>query len=137
MIYSAGWWIFADAFGYARYTDDPQPILFSFCIPGLVGTLSLIMLNIIDWSKVSDSGMGMGGDNIGARAKCFLFTSMMLGFSAIFAAIWILADVYASSHSKAKSSYPGVAILLSNLCIFLSSVVLRAGRGSSSSYGMF
>ena len=57
-------------------------------VPGIVLTISLLMINMVDLNKVqSDDSF----DNSGTRARiCFMF-SLILGFGSIAAASSILA----------------------------------------------
>lgn len=43
VLFASAWWIFIDAFAYARKNDDPQPFLFTFLLPGALSTLGLLM----------------------------------------------------------------------------------------------
>ena len=52
----------------------------------------------------------------------------------ITAAIWIMADTFTPS----DHSWPGVAMMLQSLCIFMASMILLWGRaGGSSEYDAF
>jgi hypothetical protein len=89
-LFSSAWWIFIDAFASAQKNNDPQPFLFLFLLPGLFATLGLMLINLVDWSKLSEGQSGFSGEDLTGRSRCFLFTGVLVAFAAFGVSIWIM-----------------------------------------------
>lgn len=110
----------------ARYTrEDFNAIFYIF---GVFGTISFIIVNSISNSHLRDDG-GFDGSSAKA-AKAFLLVGFILGFTALTASVWILISEYATG--KYGATYPGVALLIQNILIFLSSLTFKFGRTEES-----
>jgi hypothetical protein len=83
------------AFAFAKKQSDPQVFQPEFCLPGLAITVALISINLVDMSKLAEDQVGFAGENLTGRARCCLFTSIIIAFSGLFGAIWILVQTYA------------------------------------------
>jgi Uncharacterised protein family (UPF0220) len=74
-------------------------------------------------------GNAYDGGCIGPHgAKLWLFTGFVIGFAAIIASIWIMVDEFTSV--AGANVWPGVALLLQNSFILVSSLVYKFGRTS-------
>uniref|UniRef100_A0A6G1S775 Transmembrane protein 50A n=1 Tax=Aceria tosichella TaxID=561515 RepID=A0A6G1S775_9ACAR len=119
IFFFSGWWIIIDV--GARYTS--QDFHGAFYLFGIFGTLSFIIVNSISNSQLRDEGF----DTVNPRAaKACLLVGFILGFSALTGSVWVLISEYASS--KHTNAYPGVALLLQNILIFLGSLIFKFGR---------
>lgn len=76
-------------------------------------------MNSISNSQLSDD------TNQGAAKGCLL-VGFILGFSALTGSVWILISEYGSG--KYPNPYPGVALLIQNILIFLGSLTFKFGR---------
>jgi hypothetical protein len=115
----SGWWIIIDV--GARYTS--KEFHGGFYTFGIFGTLSFIIVNSISNSQLREDGF----DTVNPRAaKACLLVGFILGFSALTGSVWILISEYASG--KYENPYPGVAVLLQNILIFLGSLIFKFGR---------
>lgn len=98
-LFAIGWWFFLDACIISslasRHPDpeapfDPPPVSVTFAdwVPGLCGTLGMVIVNLIDKQHLTESGGafsfgggsggGWGGDNVQWRARLFLFVGFAL-----------------------------------------------------------
>ena len=92
---------------------------------GIFGTVSFIIVNSISNSQLrDDGGFDMGNPR---AAKACLLVGFILGFTALTGSVWVLISEYAAS-TEAKSTYPGVALLIQNVLIFLASLTFKFGR---------
>lgn len=116
----SGWWIIIDV--GARYTA--KDFYGAYYILGIFGTISFIIVNSISNSQLREDGF----DSFNPRAaKGCLLLGFILGFSALTGSVWILISDYAAS-DKDIVKYPGVALLIQNILIFLSSLTFKFGR---------
>lgn len=106
----------------ARY-ETPTEFHGAFYIFGIFGTVSFIIVNSISNSQLRDDGF----DSVNPRAaKACLLIGFILGFTALTGSVWILISEYASA--KYAKAYPGVALLIQNILIFLGSLTFKFGR---------
>ncbi len=47
---------------------------------------------MVDWSKLADGQIGFSGEDLTARARCFLFTGVLIAFSSFAFSIWVMID---------------------------------------------
>ncbi|KAL3287631.1 hypothetical protein HHI36_002100 [Cryptolaemus montrouzieri] len=139
-LFSIGWWLIIDA-----SCVHPGSIIFGYHLCGVVGTISLIMVNSV--TNAQFRGDSYEGGCIGSRgAKFWLFLGFVMGFASVIASCWILFAVYVSSAQKVgptpsgatstttiapphlESSWPGVALFLENAFIFIASLIYKFGR---------
>lgn len=140
----------------------PDSFNFSFYICGILATISFIMVNAVSNEMVNtgtkaimmeqrliiriysrDSGNAdfqlhggsafTGGILGGSGIKVFLFTGFVLGFTSIIAAIWIMVAEFAVNEAR-TDKYPGYALLIHNVFIFLSTLIYKFGRQSENDY---
>lgn len=114
----SGWWIIIDV--GARLSEHFAGGFYTF---GIFGTLSFIIVNSISNSQLRDDGY----DSVNPRAaKGCLLIGFILGFTALTGSVWILISHYASG--TYGNVYPGVALLIQNILIFLGSLTFKFGR---------
>lgn len=115
----SGWWVIIDV--AARYTsDDFHGAFYMF---GIFGTLSFIIVNSISNSQLRDDGY----DSVNPRAaKGCLLLGFILGFSALTGSIWVLISEFGGG--TYPNPWPGIALLIQNVLIFLGSLTFKFGR---------
>jgi len=121
-LFFTGWWIIIDV--AAHY---PSSDLFdhAFHVCGVMGTLSLFMINAVSNGQVRGESYTNGF--LGQRgARIWLFIGFVLGFGAIIAAVWILFAAFVIPGKD--QAYPGVGLFLQNVLIFAGSLIFKFGR---------
>lgn len=88
---------------------------------------------MVDWSKLADGNTGFNNQDLTARSRCFLFTGVLIAFASFAGSIWLMIEKYAT-RTDGGSSWPGIALIISNFLILLSAVVMRLGRASTVAY---
>ncbi|CAB3375276.1 Hypothetical predicted protein, partial [Cloeon dipterum] len=82
----SGWWIIIDI---AAAYPDSETFNHAYHVCGVVGTISLFMINIVSNAQVRGDAYTNGC--MGPRgARVWLFIGFVLGFVSVFAACWIL-----------------------------------------------
>lgn len=79
----------------------------------------------------SDGCMGTNG------VKVWLFTGFVLGFSALIASIWLMISEFTQETENKQESWPGIALLLQNVLILMSSLLYKFGRSDEASFAGF
>lgn len=125
-LFAFGWWIVIDA--AALYTKQ-EDFNHAYHTCGVIGTLALFMINAVSNGQVrgdmyTDGCMG----SIGARI--WLFLGFVLCFGSLISSTWILFGPYVANNQGKDPLplYPGVAVFVQNVFIFISCVVFKFGR---------
>ncbi|KAG5891660.1 hypothetical protein JTB14_020078 [Gonioctena quinquepunctata] len=116
-LFFTGWWAVIDA------ASVHGKILAGYHMCGIVGTISLIMVNSV--SNAQMRGDVYEGGCLGPRGtRIWLFLGFVLGFAAVIASCWILF----ADFMKEGYRWSGVALFLQNALIFISSIIYKFGR---------
>jgi len=132
IMFAGAWWIWIDAHVYTEVqlkkdqVHPPPTIVFYYYIPGIVGTLALIMTNLVDLDYMNPYSWAFD-EGISTKVKVWLYASFALSFSSIGAALWVMAAVFLPPHYQG-SQWPGIAVMLQNCIIFLASITLLSSR---------
>mmetsp|Transcript_9611 Transcript_9611/g.32588 ORF Transcript_9611/g.32588 Transcript_9611/m.32588 type:complete len:154 (+) Transcript_9611:43-504(+) len=129
LFFGIGWDIWIDGCAWSAYHDG-EDVNGAYWVPGLLQTLALIMVNVLNWGMLSEDG-GFGDESSVALAKCWVFVAFVVAFSGIIGAVWILINE--SNDPETESLWPAVAGLLQNVFIFLASLIFRVARMRSDS----
>uniref|UniRef100_A0A1B6KPN3 Transmembrane protein 50A n=1 Tax=Graphocephala atropunctata TaxID=36148 RepID=A0A1B6KPN3_9HEMI len=120
-LFFTGWWLMIDA--NAKY---PENVNGAYHICGVIGTVSLFMINAVSNAQVR--GDSYSGGCMGPRgARAWLFIGFVLGFAAVIASCWILFADFVTASSN-KPFWAGTGLFLQNLFIFGGSLVYKFGR---------
>jgi len=127
-----GWWLAIDAAVVYPNKDDLKDV---FHICGVFATISMFMVNGVS-SATLESPDSYTNGCLGVRgARIWFFFGCLMGFGSLIGASYILFGEYvAQTNFKPTATYPGVAIFLQNLSIFLASLIFKFGR-SEDLYG--
>jgi len=136
VIFAIGWWIWIDANVFLSTVNkiDPVQIQFEYYIPSLGGTLALLMINAVSWQDIHDSGFWGNGP----RAKIWLLASFVVAFLSVIGSLWVAIAIWFSppaSHNQPLSLYPGFAIIIQNVLIFVAALLYRFAKPLIDEYG--
>jgi len=119
IFFGVAWWIFIDAAGWADYVNDTNtvtPISAKNAFPTIGMTISIVLLNAVDWTAVNEGQSAprvIFGLSIAACMACFIGACFVL---------------YEYTNTDSGSVYPGAAVFVSSILIFLSGLIARAAR---------
>ncbi|KAJ0392784.1 hypothetical protein P43SY_010591 [Pythium insidiosum] len=134
LLFGIGWWIFVDGAASAAHNDSQIPFNFIKYLPGIGSSLAFFLLNSLDWEMMSaDSMTYHDGDGVACKARTFVLLCVAMSIGALIGSIFVLTHTYVDNPFD-ESTWPGVAVLLQNVLIFLSTVVMRAGLIASATY---
>ncbi|XP_052894909.1 transmembrane protein 50A [Anopheles moucheti] len=128
LLFFSGWWIIIDT-----ASVYPKSFNFSYYICGILATIGFIMVNAISNDMLHAEAAYTGGVLNGSGIKVFLFAGFVLGFTSIIAAIWIMIAEFAVNESR-TDKYPGYALLMHNIFIFLSTLIFKFGPPPENEY---
>jgi len=144
VLFFTGWWLAIDA--AVCYTDKNE-LRDVFHICGVFATISMFMVNGVSSATLENPDAYTDGC-LGVRgARIWFFFGCLMGFGSLIGASYILFGEYIALSNKSTEgeedgvntfnpthTYPGVAIFLQNLFIFMASLIFKFGR-SEESYG--
>lgn len=128
LLFFSGWWIIIDT-----ASVYPKSFNFSYYICGILATISFIIVNGISNDLLHSPSAFTGGVLSPGAVKVFLFAGFVLGFTSIIAAIWIMIAEFAVNDAQ-TDKYPGYALLMHNIFIFLSTLIYKFGPPTENEY---
>ncbi len=140
ILFSIGWWTFIDGIVYTSTKETPVPIRFEDFIPGILSTIALIMVNLIDRDALNADDFTFSGDHIASKARAFAFVGVTVALGSIGGACALLVFKYIiPGYTADDQVYFGETILVQNILIFLSSMILWFGRNTQEyeSFGLY
>ncbi|GLD98212.1 hypothetical protein PINS_up006909 [Pythium insidiosum] len=134
ILFAVGWWILIDGAASAAHNNSQIPFNFIKYLPGIGSSLAFFLINSIDWEMLSaDSMTYHDGDGVACKARTFVLLCVLMSIGALIGSIFVLTHTYVDNAFQ-ETTWPGVAVLLQNVLIFLSTLVMRAGLIASSAY---
>lgn len=85
-------------------------------------------INSVNWSDVEGMGLYSMDDSNQKRIRIWLLLSGVVAFGSIFAAVWIAVAHWFTNEKTPFSNWPGVALILQNVLIFLSGITYRYAK---------
>ncbi|EGC40196.1 hypothetical protein DICPUDRAFT_52137 [Dictyostelium purpureum] len=129
ILFGVAWFFWIDGHVYEntynrRHPDAEGPrIQWVFYLPGIFSTVGMVMANIVDLSALSNGSFLEDGG--ATKVRIWLFVSFAINFGCIAAAVWIMAALFMPPHNSISSAqWPGIAITVQNVLIFISSLLL-------------
>eukprot|EP01105_Mastigella_eilhardi_P017707 TRINITY_DN4082_c0_g2_i3.p1 TRINITY_DN4082_c0_g2~~TRINITY_DN4082_c0_g2_i3.p1 ORF type:complete len:168 (+),score=49.57 TRINITY_DN4082_c0_g2_i3:40-504(+) len=127
IIFTFGWLLFVDANIYQCQAAHPRPAVeWYMYVPLAVATVALMAANIFE-ADILDPNNWWGDEGMTTRARAWMLGCFFLGFSAVGAAVWIAAVKFWKAEDL-NSQFAPVALVLSPIIIFISSLVFLLGR---------
>ena len=132
LLFGIGWLIWIDGVVSAS-VEHGHSVHGAWWIPGIFQTASLVMVNLVNWSLLSEDTFG--DESVGARVKCWVFLAFLLAFGGLIGAVWILVAEANSNSSTSmvwERGAAGAALagITQNCCIFFGSLLFRCVRRS-------
>ncbi|GAA97549.1 uncharacterized protein L969DRAFT_42600 [Mixia osmundae IAM 14324] len=145
-LFAIGWWFFLDACVQsshshpppdAPYDSVPVHVRFEDWLPGLLATLGMIIVNLIDKQRLDsdDEGGMLGG--VAWKARLFLFIGFAMMAAGLAGSIAFLVIKYIIPDYSAEygfTTYWGIANVVQNVCIMLSASILWVAQNADSEY---
>ncbi|CRK98398.1 CLUMA_CG011757, isoform A [Clunio marinus] len=128
IMFFGAWWIII---AIAATADKDETPSFSYYICGILGTLSLIMVNTVSNEMLNGTGYE-GGICSTHGVKIWLFTGFVLGFASVIASVWLLVSEFTD-----KLHIQGIGIVLQNFFILFASLIYKFGRNEEGTFGGF
>lgn len=128
ILFTVGWWLFFDALIYSKYNKLEVQIGIWDWIPGLLSTLALIIINLINQEALR--GEDDYGDEYMPNAKLCAFIGVSIALAALGSSLTIFIMEYVIPQLQGPVKFCGGEIVLQNVLIFISAMIFWFGRNS-------
>eukprot|EP01087_Luapelamoeba_hula_P007189 TRINITY_DN1746_c1_g1_i1.p1 TRINITY_DN1746_c1_g1~~TRINITY_DN1746_c1_g1_i1.p1 ORF type:complete len:159 (-),score=23.47 TRINITY_DN1746_c1_g1_i1:200-676(-) len=124
-LFAVAWLVWIDGAVIATHTDGyVNPPWYAYII-GVCGTVVFILMNMVSLNHMHPFAL-MFAHDMSAKVRAWLFVSFALGFGVLAAAIFVCVDSY--GHEKGTKVWPGVALVVQNVLLLVSSVLFLFAR---------
>ena len=125
ILFGVSWLLWIDGCAFAG-KEYGKGVNGAYWIPGILQTIALFMLNLINWELLAGDGLFEEGGNM--RARLWVFVTFCFAFGGLIGAIWILVQEINAPSWEQGSTAPALMGLLQNLFIFAASLIFRLCR---------
>eukprot|EP01113_Clastostelium_recurvatum_P046919 TRINITY_DN828_c0_g2_i1.p1 TRINITY_DN828_c0_g2~~TRINITY_DN828_c0_g2_i1.p1 ORF type:complete len:161 (+),score=39.23 TRINITY_DN828_c0_g2_i1:26-484(+) len=133
ILFGVAWLIFIDGVVYQAHFSFSPSVTFPMYLPGIVGTIGLVMANIVKVESLSATTF-LFNDGMSGKIRAWLLVSFVVSFGAIAAAIWIMIGVFMPPNNRdPNTEWPGIAMVIQTSIMFLSSITLIWAKSTGSS----
>lgn len=131
ILFATGWWLYIDgtSYGIRQEHDEVTSKAAGYTwLPPLGVTISLIMINGMEWKELRAEGYG--ADRATAnRARLFLIGALMVAFGSIAGSVYIMTSVFLDNADA--YAWGGASCFAACIFLFAATWVLRAGTAVS------
>ncbi|ORZ25339.1 hypothetical protein BCR42DRAFT_399926 [Absidia repens] len=129
-----GWWVFLDAvIQSSTANEDSVSMGFEDWFSGILSTLGMIVINLIDKSRLQGEAFSYAGSDLVWKARLFLFLGFALIGFGFAGSCSVMIIKYIVRHDG-QDIYYGVAEVIQCGLIMLSTVVLWVAQGTQEEY---
>lgn len=134
-LFALGWWIFIDGAVYNAVKGSVpggrfNQLAFEDWLPGILSTLALFIVNMIDRESLGADDSLYDGSNVAMKARGCAFAGITIALGSVGGALAILTLKYIIPGFNGDALYLGICITLQNFLIFIGSMVFWFGRNS-------
>jgi len=137
-LFSLGFYMFIDAAAYSKSalngSDPAVHITFVDWIPSICSALGMLVINSIDKSRLSADSFSYSGNGVAWKARLVLFLGFALMAGGLAGAVTVMVLKYVVPEYVFPTLWMGVANVVANAFIMLSSVVLWVSQNMEDEY---
>jgi len=127
--FALAWWLWIDAHAFSvKFEPSSVSVTFGHYVPGLVSSLGLLMVNVVNWRDLGGFNWGWAEDGVQARVRAWLFFALVVCFGGIIAAVWVASVHWFGKEQPPVYTYPGFALIFQNLILFLATMLFRFAK---------
>ncbi|KAI9832495.1 MAG: hypothetical protein M1819_004284 [Sarea resinae] len=135
-LFSLGFFFFIDAstFSHSAKNGSDVHIKFVDWIPGICSALGMLVINSIDKTRLSADSFSYSGNHVAWKARVILFFGFALMAGGLAGSVTVLVLKYVVPNYPFPTLYFGIANVIANGLIMLSSVVLWIAQNMEDDY---
>ena len=127
--------------------QNDVPVLFVHYLPGIFGSIALVMINVVSWQDLGGLSWGWSEGGRQKMVRAWFFVSLVVAFGSVIASLWMAIEHWFNVNepnpgpepapTSISTSYdapgvhykwPGVALILQNVLIFVSALLYRFSK---------
>ncbi|KPI41735.1 Vacuolar protein sorting-associated protein 68 [Cyphellophora attinorum] len=134
--FSLGFFFFLDAAVFSKSILNGSDVHINFVdwIPLICSALGMLVINSIEKSRLSADSFSYSGDGVAWKAKTVLFLGFALLAGGLAGSVCVLVLKYLVQDLETGTMWMGVANVLGNGLVMLSSVVLWVSQNMEDDY---
>ncbi|GAB5585269.1 Vacuolar protein sorting-associated protein 68 [Umbelopsis nana] len=133
--FAIGWWAFIDAMTLASRDPFKQVTIgFEDWISGILTTLGMLVINLIDKSSLHGDTFSYSGDSLVWKARLFLFVGFALIAGGLAGSVCVLILKYIVPEVPDSELYYGIGQVAQCGFIMLSTVILWIAQNTQEEY---
>lgn len=135
-LFSLGFYFFVDAATYSHTPLNGSSVHINFVdwIPGICSALGMLVINSIEKSRLSADSFSYSGSGVAWKARLVLFLGFALMAGGLAGSVTVLVLKYVIHGYPFPTLYFGIANVVANGLIMLSSVVLWVSQNMEDDY---
>ncbi|KAI9822277.1 MAG: hypothetical protein M1832_003100 [Thelocarpon impressellum] len=135
-LFSLGFFFFIDAATYSKSALNGSDVHIRFVdwIPGICSALGMLVINSIEKSRLSAESFSYSGTGVAWKARLVLFLGFALMAGGLAGSVAVLVLKYVVPEYPFPTLYFGIANVIANGLIMLSSVVLWISQNMEDDY---
>ncbi|MCJ1455366.1 hypothetical protein MMC28_005721 [Mycoblastus sanguinarius] len=135
-LFSLGFFFFIDASTYSHSAKNGSNVHIKFVdwIPGICSALGMLVINSIEKTRLSADSYSYSGTGVAWKARLVLFLGFALMAGGLAGSVAVLVLKYIVPEYPFPTLYFGVANVIANGLIMLSSVVLWVSQNMEDDY---
>ncbi|EON61664.1 hypothetical protein W97_00880 [Coniosporium apollinis CBS 100218] len=135
-LFSLGFFFFIDASAFSSSPRNGSKVHITFVdwIPGICSALGMLVINSIDKSRLAADSFSYSGNGVAWKARLVLFLGFALMAGGLAGSVTVMVLKYVVPEYPWPTLWFGVANVVANACIMLSSVVLWVSQNMEDEY---
>ncbi|MCJ1337043.1 hypothetical protein MMC09_002322 [Bachmanniomyces sp. S44760] len=135
-LFSIGFYFFVDAATYSKSAKNGSDVHIKFVdwVPGICSALGMLVINSIEKTRLSADSYSYSGSGVAWKARLVLFLGFALMAGGLAGSVAVLVLKYVVPEYPIETMYFGIANVLANGLIMLSSVVLWVSQNMEDDY---
>ncbi|KAK2748100.1 hypothetical protein FQN57_001223 [Myotisia sp. PD_48] len=135
-LFSLGFFFFIDVAAYSRSAKNGSDVHVKFVdwIPGICSALGMLVINSIEKSRLSADSFSYSGDGVAWKARFVLFLGFALLAGGLAGSVTVMVLKYLVRGYPMQTLYFGIANVVANGLIMMSSAVLWISQNLEDDY---
>merc|ERR1712000_246041 len=135
-LFSIGFYLLIDAAAYSKSARNGSDYHVNFVdwIPAICSALGMLVINSIDKTRLSADSFSYSGNGVAWKARTVLFLGFALMAGGLAGSVTVMVLKYLFNDYALTTVYMGVANVVANGLVMLSSVVLWVSQNMEDDY---
>jgi len=135
-LFSIGFFFLVDAAAFSRSSRNGSEIHITFVdwIPGICSALGMLVINSIEKARLSADSFSYSGSGVAWKARFVLFLGFALLAGGLAGSVAIMVLKYVLKGYPLPTLYFGIANVIANSLVMLSTVVLWVAQNMEDDY---